>query len=165
MELDGATRRELILKVLGWGTLVYFLIIGFALQEHALFELRAAPGAARLQQAQRAHAGALDSRARSLAATDPVTSADLRVQAAKIRFEVDTAVHDQSDSRFRAIGLVIGTTAFALLYPALIYLTYRRTDPTGTLAASDLVPLKAALAYGVVMSTITAIAGFTTAYQ
>ena len=53
MELDRAARRELTLKVLGWGTVVYFLITGFALHQHALFELRAAPGAARLQQARR----------------------------------------------------------------------------------------------------------------
>ncbi|MES9539211.1 MULTISPECIES: hypothetical protein [unclassified Actinomadura] len=165
MEMDGAARREVILKVLGWGTIVYFLIIGFALDKHALFELKSPPGSAQLQQAQHAHASALDSKAQSLAKSDPAAAADLTAQAAKIRFDVNTAVRDQSDSRLRAVGLIIGTTAFALLYPPLIYLTYRRTDPTSTLALSDLIPLKAALAYGIVMSLITAIAGFTTAYQ
>jgi hypothetical protein len=165
MEMDGAARREVIFKVLGWGTIVYILIIGFALDKHALFELRSPPASARLQQAQRTHADALDSKAQSLVKTDPVASADLQAQAAKIRFEVDSAVKDQSDSRFRAIGLIVGTTAFALLYPALIYLTYRRTDPTGTLAPSDLIPLKAGLGYGIFMSVITTVASLTTAYQ
>jgi hypothetical protein len=164
--MDGDARREVILKVLGWGTVVYFLIIGFALDKHALFELRSPPGSAGLQRAQLAHADALDSKARGLAGADPVATADLRAQAARIRFDVDTARSDQSDGRFRAIGLIAGTGAFALLYPPLIYVTYRRTAPASSVPSTpDLIPLKAALGYGVVMSVITFIAGFTTAYQ
>ncbi|SNS63690.1 hypothetical protein [Actinomadura mexicana] len=113
MEMDGAARRELVLRVLGWGTIVYFLIIGFALDEHALFELRSPPGWTQLQQAQRAHAKTLDSKAQSLAMTDPAASADLEAQAAKIRFDVGAADHDRSDGRFRAIGLIIGMRGHA----------------------------------------------------
>ncbi|GAA4232946.1 hypothetical protein GCM10022254_34220 [Actinomadura meridiana] len=164
--MDGDARREVILKVLGWGTVVYFLIIGFALDKHALFELKSPPGSARLQQAQLAHADALDSKSRGLTGADPVASADLKAQAARIRFDVATARGDQSDGRYRAIGLIAGTAAFALLYPPLIYFTYRRTTPTSSAPTPpDLIPLKTALGYGAVMSTITFIAGFTTAYQ
>ncbi|MFC4054521.1 hypothetical protein ACFOY4_32935 [Actinomadura syzygii] len=162
MDENDGIRRDLVLRVLVWGTVVYFLLIGFALDQHALFELKAPPGAARLHQAKTAHADALDTKAQSLAQTDPVAATDLRAQAAQIRFEIDTAVKDQSDSRYRAIGLIAGTLAFALLYPFLIYATYRRTEPRGS---SDLIPLKAALAYGVTMSVLTTTAAITTSYQ
>lgn len=162
MNENDRIRRELILKVLGWGTVVYFLLTGYALNQHELFELKAPLGATRLHQAQTAHADALDAKARSLAQSDPVAATDLRAQAAKLRFEVDTAVKDQSDSRFRAIGLIAGTLAFALLYPFLILATYRRTEPR---TSPDLIPLKAALAYGITMSILTTTAALTTSYQ
>jgi hypothetical protein len=137
VDAQGAARQELVLRVLGWGTVVYLLITGFALDQHAMFELKPPPGAARLHRAQTAHADALDTKSRALARTDPVQSADLAAQAAKIRFETDGARKDQSDSRFRAVALIAGVLAFALLYPALILAAYRRTGPTGT---RDLVP-------------------------
>jgi hypothetical protein len=161
----GAVRQELVLRVLGWGTVVYFLITGFALDQHALFELSPPPGIERLHQAQTAHAEALEAKGRRLAETDPVESADLTAQAAKIRFEIAGTVKDQSDSRYRAIALIVGALAFALLYPLLILATYRRTDPQGTQSSSDLIPLKTALAYGITMSIIITTAAVTTAYQ
>ncbi|MCD0451468.1 hypothetical protein LO762_20030 [Actinocorallia sp. API 0066] len=158
-------RREVVLRVLGWGTVVYFLIIGFALDRHALFELRAPAGVADLQRAQRGYALALEARAREVREDEPLVAAEMGAQAARIRVEVEEAVKEQADGRYRAVGLIAGTGAFALGYPWLIYVVYRRTDPDGTLAAGDLIPLRAALGYGVVTSVITFVAGFSTAYQ
>lgn len=164
MDERGATRQELVLKVLGWGTVVYFLITGYALDQHALFELRSPPGSVRLQQAQIAHADALDAKARSVARSDPVHAADLTAKAAKIRFDVDNAAKERSDSRYRAIALIGGALLFAVLYPLLILATYRRTTFQGA-QSSDLISLRAALIYGIAMSVITTTAAVSTAYQ
>lgn len=150
-------RHEVVLRALGWGTVVYFLITGFALGRHALFELKAQPGLAQLQRAQTAHADALDAMGRTLARSDQAQAADLAAQAAKIRFEVAAAAKERSDSRYRAIGLITGALVFAVLYPLLILAAYRRTD-SGDVASPDLVPLKAALAYGIGTSVVTATA-------
>ncbi|MGP3959110.1 hypothetical protein ACTWPT_24170 [Nonomuraea sp. 3N208] len=159
------TRQELVLRVLGWGTVVYFLITGFALDQHALFELNPPPSAVRLHEKKSAYADALESKSRQLDKTDTVEAANLAMQAAQIKAEADAAIKDQSDSRGRAFALIAGTVAFSILYPLLIVATYRRTDPDGTLAADDLIPLRAALVYGIVMSIVTAAAAIMTAYE
>lgn len=165
MDERGRTRQELVLRVLGWGTVVYFLITGFALDQHALFELNPPPSAVRLHKTQTVYADALEGKSRQLGQTDTVEAANLAMQAAKIRAEVDAAIKDQSDSQGRAIALIVGVMAFSLLYPLLIMAIYRRTDPDGTLAADDLIPLRAALVYGIAMSIVTAAAAISTAYE
>ncbi|MEO3789049.1 hypothetical protein ABGB14_02490 [Nonomuraea sp. B10E15] len=165
MDEHRKTRQELVLRVLGWGTVVYFLITGFALDQHALFELNPPPLAARLYEKKIAYADALEGKSRQLGKTDTVEAANLAMQAAQVRAEVDSAIREESDSRGRAIALIAGGVAFSTLYPLLIVVTYRRTDPDGTLAADDLVPLRAALLYGIVMSVVTAAAAIMTAYE
>jgi len=158
-------RQELVLRVLGWGTVVFFLITGFALDQHALFELLPPPGASQLQEAQTAYAAALDGQSARARQSDPVEAAKLAVEAAKIRAEVDSAVKDQADSRGRALALIAGALAYAVVYPLLILATYRRTDPDHTLPADDLIPRRAALIFGITMSIVTAVVAVSTAYE
>lgn len=165
MEETARLRLELILRLLGWGTIVYFLIIGFALNQHGMFELRSAPGADSLRRAQETQAEILDRRGDQLHVTDPVTAADLRVQAAKIRVEVSDRLREQSDNRGRAVALLIVVTAYAVAYPLMILVLYRRTDPDGSLATRDLISRRVAVTYGIVMSVLTTVAAAGTAYQ
>jgi hypothetical protein len=158
-------RQELVLRVLGWGAVVFFLVTGFALDQHALFELFPPPGASQLQAAQTAYAAALDGQSAQARQSDPVAAASLAAEAAKIRAEVDSAVKDQSDSRGRAMMLIVGALTYAVVYPLLIMATYRRTDPDGTLAAGDLIPRRTALIFGITMSVVTAVVAVSTAYE
>jgi hypothetical protein len=144
---------------------VFFLITGFALDQHALFELVQPPGASRLQEAQTAYAVALEGQSAQARQSDPVEAASLAVEAAKIRAEVDSAVKDQTDSRSRAVALIAGALAYAVIYPLLILVTCRRTDPDGTLAAGDLIPRRTALIFGITMSVVTAVVAVSTAYE
>ncbi|MEO3928483.1 hypothetical protein ABGB07_32135 [Micromonosporaceae bacterium B7E4] len=165
MEETARFRFDLILRVLGWGTVVYFLITGFALNQHEMFELRPAPGADSLRRAQETQADLLERRGDELQATDPVAAADSRVQAAKIELEVGNALREQSDNRGRAIALLVGVSAYAITYPLMILAMYRRTDPDGSLAARDLIPRRVAVGYGIVMSVVTTLVAAGTAYQ
>lgn len=165
MDEETRSRREIIFKVLSWGSVIYFLIVGFALNQHGLFELTPPEGNERLYQAQLVHVDALDKKSDGLKAEDPVEAARLGVEAAKIRAEVDEARKGQSDSWYRAVGLVVGVIIYALVYPLLILLVYRRTDPEGTLAERDPIPLRDALIYGITLSILTSTAAVMTAYQ
>lgn len=61
--------------------------------------------------------------------------------------------------------MLIVVTAYAVAYPLMILVLYRRTDPDGSLATRDLISRRVAVTYGIVMSVLTTVAAAGTAYQ
>lgn len=165
MDEETRARREIIFKVLGWGGVVYLLVTGFALNQHSLFELNPPERNEQLYETQISHADALDRQSNALRETDPVGAAKLRVDAAKIRVEVGEARKDQSDSWYRAAGLIVAVVIYSVAYPLIVWLVYTRTDSGGTLTESDPIPLRLALVYAIAMGLLTSVAALTTAYQ
>jgi hypothetical protein len=158
-------RREIIFKVLGWGAAFYLLVVGFATSQHHLFELNTPEEQHRLYRAQIVYAEALDRKSDHVKGQDLVEATKLSVDAAKIRMEVRQAKKDGSDGWHRAVALVAISLICSVTYPLAIWLVYRRTDPEGALAKRDLIPLRAALIYGVTVSLLTFAAAIGTAYQ
>lgn len=157
--------REIIFKVLGWGTAVHILIIGFASSQHHLFELNTPEEQHRLYQAQIVYAEVLDRKGDQVKERDFAEATKLNVDAAKIRMEVAQAKEDESDSWYRAVALILVSLIHSIIYPLMIWFVYRRTDPEGTLAERYPIPLRVALIYGVTMSLLTSVTAVMTAYQ
>jgi hypothetical protein len=156
---------EIIFKVLGWGTAVYILIIGFASSQHHLFELNTPEEQHRLYDAQIVYAEVLDGKSDRLKERDLAEATKLNVDAAKIRMEVAQVKNDESDSWYRAVALIIASLIYSVIYPLIIWFAYRRTDPKRTPAERYPIPLRVALIYGVTMSLLTSVTAAMTAYQ
>ena len=197
----------MIIKVLGWGTFVYLIVVGYSINQSGLFEFRPdtrqdvvdAKGKTHqafenLERAKFERADQLESEARALSdgivqpatetkastegameAKDPgkkersreeklSDAAKLKIEAAQLRMEVYLAREQRKDSHQRAQGLIFGAFIFGLvMYPLLVWGTYKRTDPGGGSTERDVIPLKWALAYAFAMGLLTILVAYRTA--
>ena len=138
-------------KVMGWGTIVYFLVLGFFGSQHALFELCPLPEQKKLDEAKRAFA--VESEVQSNSAKDPSTASELRIKAAQARFDARLLSEERQDARRRAISLIVGASIYCLAYPFAIHFFYR-TNVTRH-KATYFISHRVAVLYGTVMSAIT----------
>ena len=150
--MDDETKygRETMNKVLGWGTIVYFLVLGFSGSQHALFELYALPEQIKLEETKRAYAAEADSESNK---KNPPAAAELRVKAAQARFETRLLSDERQDARRRAISLIIGASIYCLAYPFAIYFFYRKNVTRHK--ATYFISNRVAVLYGIGMSAIT----------
>jgi hypothetical protein len=156
--MKGSSSGEIIFKVLGWGTAIHLLVIGYSLDKSALFELQAPKekGFLQVDEAKKKHTEQLEIEADSIPNSDKSPeAAELRVQAAEMRAAVHRDQEEQNDGWFRAVGLMVGVFIYCLIYPVLVWLVYKRTETGGGAAEKDVVPLGAALTYGISISLAT----------
>ena len=147
-------RRELIFKVLAWGTIVLLIVWGYSLTQSSLFELKGAEN----------EEAALETEL-EIATAQLNNNAKEKVDAAQLRLENYRAKKVRDDSKWRAVGLIIGASIYCMIYPILVWLVYKRTDPGVGTTEKDIVPLRAALIYAMVMSLSTFITAFLTAWR
>jgi hypothetical protein len=150
-------RREMIFKVLAWGTFVLFLVWGYSLTQSNSFELLAPyeKNFRNLVQARTDEAKEIEDTAK--------THAD-RVKAAQMRLDIHLAEELRDDSQRRAIGLICGTLIYCVIYPILVWGVYKRTAPGDCTTDKDVAfSLRHALIFAIIMSLATFITAFLTA--
>lgn len=150
-------RREMIFKVLAWGTFVLFLVWGYALTQSNLFELCAPyeDNFEKLVQVQTDEASELTINAKTHAE---------KIAAAQKQLDIHLAKELRYDSRRRAIGLICGALIYCLIYPIVVWGAYKRTSLGDGATDKDIVfPLKYALMYAIVISLATFINALSTA--
>ena len=149
MDDEAKYGRETMNKVLGWGTIVYFLVLGFSGSQHALFELIPMKEQIQLDQAKRAYAAEMDSQSKK----GPPDAADLKVKAAQANFDARLLSEERKDARRRAISLIVGASIYCLAYPFAIHFFYRKNVTRHK--ATYFISHRLAVVYGIVMSAIT----------
>ena len=125
MDDEAKYGRETMNKVLGWGTIVYFLVLGFSGNQHALFELYYSDDQIKLETAKTIHAAAMDSESNTV--TDPSKATELKAKAAQARFEVMQLREERQDARWRAILLIAAVSIYCFAYPVAIYFFYGKS--------------------------------------
>lgn len=175
-------RHETIFKVLAWGTVIYFLVMGYSVNQSGLFEWQAPDVSVfkDLDGAKKEQATRLDSEATKLEASitrnvaevigpeqkDRASeAAKLRVEAAQLRADIYLAQEERKDGRERAKGLIIGAFVYSLMYPIVVWLVYKRTGLDKGVTEKDVVPLGVAIAYSIFMSIATCWTALATALR
>lgn len=151
MDDEAKYGRETMNKVLGWGTIVYFLVLGFSGSQHALFELYPLPEQIELDKAKRTFA--VETEAKSKNAKDPSEASELRLKAAQASFDARLFSDERQDARRRAISLIVGASIYCLAYPFAIHFFYRANVTRHK--ATYFISHRMAVLYGTVMSAIT----------
>lgn len=153
-------RRDIILKVLTWGTAVYLIAWGYSLTQSSLFELQPSPQVVLDQENERKN---LVNALRNEANANDSNSAKKRVEAAKI--EVDNYLENEirSDNYRRAFGLIAMTLIYCIGYIVLVWQVYERVYPDE--AKTDIIPKKWAMIYAIFMSFSTLFTACSTAYN
>jgi hypothetical protein len=164
MNEDAKYGRETMNKVLGWGAVVYFLVLGYSLNQHALFELYPAEEQIQLEKAKIAYAETLEAAAAKRPPTqDPEKSAKEKADAAQARLDVRILQDDRRDSHERARNLIIGVLVFGLGYfiaiPIFYYVNVSRYG------AKYFIPIWLATLYGLVLGAVTFYVAYKTAIQ
>ena len=150
-------RREMIFKVLAWGTFVLFLVWGYSLTQSDSFELFAPyePHFGKLVKTKTDQANEIENTAKNHAE---------RVNAAQIKLDIHLAEELRKDSQRRAIGLICGALIYCIIYPIVVWGVYKRTSlGDGTTDKDVVFPLKYALMYAIIISLATFINALSTA--
>jgi hypothetical protein len=150
-------RREMIFKVLAWGTFVLLLVWGYSLTQSNSFELLAPYEenfknfvAARTEEANEIEKAAK-------------THAD-KVKAAQMKLDIHLAEELRKDSQRRAIGLISGALIYCIIYPVVVRGVYKRTALGDDATDKDVAfPLRHALFFAIGMSLATFITALLTA--
>ncbi len=135
-------------KILSWGMIVYFLVLGYSLNQHALFELYSTPEQQNVVDAKKLRAEKL--REKSNLEPDADQSSELKVKAAETDLEARIVNDEMDDGIRRAKGLISAATIFFISYVLLIYLFYQKFK---TEMADYFVSKNLALAYAVFIGT------------
>lgn len=163
-------RREIIFKVLGWGTIVYFLVLGYSMDPSGLFELRIPQQAVDLQRAKLDEAAQLEKTLDQIpipdsskpAAEDKKVEtveetkakvAETKAKVAKLRLEAHRLEEEWRDGWSRAVGLIAGTALYAVIFPVVVFFAYKKVYPEA--AKTDLIPMRIAIPCAVIMSALT----------
>lgn len=150
-------RREMIFKVLAWGTFVLLLVWGYSLTQSNSFELLAP-----YEKNFRSLVKARTDEAKEIEDTAK-THAD-RVKAAQMRLDIHLAEELRNDSQRRAIGLICGALIYCVIYPVVVWGVYKRTALSNGDTDKDVAfPPKHALIFAIVMSLATFMTAFLTA--
>jgi hypothetical protein len=155
---DVKTKHEIMNKILSWGTLVFLLFVGYALNYHEKFEFFPTPEQTALVQAKREKALALNAGIEREA--DAVKAAEAKEKAAQSSLEARVLADDIRDAQHRAASLIFAATAFGFLYFFIIRAFYQKYE-----AAMDnyILPRKYALIYAAVIGLVTFSNGLLTA--
>jgi hypothetical protein len=152
-------RREIIFKVLAWGTFILFLVWGYSLTQSNSFELWAPyeQSFGKFVEARNIQANQLDTAANSTPAQ--------KVEAAQIRLDLQLAKELRMDSQRRAIGLICGALFYCILYPIIGWGVYKRTALGDGTSDKDVAFSSGhALIFAIGMSLATFITAFLTAW-
>jgi len=153
-------KREMIFKVLAWGSFVLLLVWGYSLTQSNSFELWAPyeQNFLNFVEARESHANALDGPANS--------TPDDKAKAAQIRLDNHLAKELRQDSQDRAIGLICGALIYCIIYPIVVWVVYKRTALGDGATDKDVAfPLKYALIFAIGVSLATFITAFLTAWN
>ena len=170
MDETQKSRHDMILKVLAWGTVIYFFVLGYSVNQSGLFEWHA-PDVQVFKDVDRAkeeQATRLETEAKTLEDSEqkkaePSEVGKRRVEAAQLRMENYLAQEERKDGRERAKGLIIAAFVYSLMYPVVVWLVYKRTG-TGV-TGKDVVPVGVAVAYAIFMSIATCWTALATALR
>ena len=150
--------RTRIIQVLVWGTAFFFLIIGFSLDRHMLFEISVPEEQLWLERYRLQFAHLLDAESQqSRAEGDTLNAARLNVEAAELRAAVRLLRDERGDAELRAYGLILLVTAFAILWPVVLRTLY------GRLLQEIIPPRWAAISYSIVLGLLTTVIAWMTA--
>jgi len=145
MDDNVKAKHELMTRILSWGMIVYFLVLGYSLNQSSSFELCPNPAQEKLVKAKEHQANVL--REQSNQNTDQSnanTKAAENVKAAELDLEAIKIKDGVYDGQRRAGGLIIAATVFFIFYVFLIYKFYQKFE----LEMSDyVVSKKTALIY------------------
>ncbi len=97
MDENIKAKHELMTKMLSWGMIVYFLVFGYSLNQHALFELFPTPEQTNVVLAKRNRAEKLREKSNSEPDTDK--SSEFRVKAAEADLEARLLKDELEDGR------------------------------------------------------------------
>ena len=139
-------------KILGWGTVIYLIVLGYSFDQHAMFEYCPSDEQKVVVQAKKDMAKELRTKSNSLNDSDKIESAKLRVKAAESDLEARISDDDMRDGRVRAISLVLGVLGFFILYFSLVFMFYQKYNDQ---MLNYVFPKRAALIYVALVGTIT----------
>lgn len=145
-------RREIIFKVLSWGTIVWLLVWSYSLNQSGLFEWNSPTALeTELNMAKKAQA------AQRLDDLNKVNAnvIQLRADIAAINVDVAKAEEEQKDKNRRGFGLILAAAFYAFFYPLIVWTVYKRTDPGKEIPKDDLFSLKEAMSYAIYMGIST----------
>jgi len=129
-------------RILSWGMIAYFLVLGYSLNQHALFELFPTPEQQNVVNAKKLRAERL--REKSDSETDIIKSSEFSVKAAEINLEAKILKDEMSDGNRRAMGLISAATVFFISYLLMTWLFYKKFEPE---MSDYFISRRAALAY------------------
>ena len=159
MDDNAKAKHEVMTKILSWGMIVYFLVFGYSLNQHALFELNPTPEQQKVVEAKKLRAEIL--RKKSASEKDEDKSSELRVKAAETDLEAGNLEDEMRDGIGRAKGLIIAATIFFVGYVGLVYFFYEKFKSAMT---DYFVSRKLAIIYAVFIGLSIWITAFMTAY-
>ena len=157
---DVKAKHEIMNRILSWGTLVFLLIVGYALNYHEKFELRPTEEQRALVKAKKEKADALTAGSRGQG--NPVLAAECMEKAAQANLEARVLEDDMRDAFWRAVGLILAAFSFFIFYFLLIRAFYRKYESE---MASYILSKKHALIYAGVIGLITLYNAVMTGYQ
>ena len=163
-------RHEMIFKVLAWGTVIYFFVLGYSVNQSGLFEWHAPDVQVfkDVDEAKKEQATRLETEAKKLEDSqqkknEPYEVGKRRVEAAQLRMEIYLAQEERKDGRERAKGLIIAAFVYSIAYPIVVWLVYKRTG-TGV-TDKDVIPVGVAVPYAILMSIATCWTALATALR
>lgn len=159
MDDNTKAKHELMTKILSWGMIVYFLVFGYSLNQHALFELNPTSEQQMVADAKKLRAETL--RRKSDSEKDGDKSSEFRVKAAEAELEARNLEDEMRDGIGRAKGLIFAATIFFVCYVVLTWLFYKKFKSEMT---DYFVPRKIAMGYAVFIGLSVWITAFLTAY-
>ena len=152
MDENTKAKHELMTKILTWGTIVFFLMVGYALNYHEKFEFFPSGEQKQVVSAKQEQAAALRAESKMLKETnDFVKAAEFNVKAAEADFEARTSSDDMRDAFNRALGLVFAALCFSVFYFFLLRKFYEKFENE---MSTYVVSKKVALWYAVVIGVV-----------
>ncbi len=153
MDENVKAKHDMMTKILGWGTVIYIIVLGYSFDQHAMFEYCPTKEQKAVAQAKRNKAEKLRTESNSsLNNSNKVDLSELKVKAAESDLEAKIIEDDMCDGRVRAVSLVLGVAGFFILYFWLVFMFYRKYE---TEMLSYVFPEKAALIYVALVGIIT----------
>lgn len=160
MDDNVKAKHELMTKILSWGMIVYFLVLGYSLNQSALFELRTNKDQEKLAVANREQAKLIREQS-NLNNSDAKTKVTENIKAAKLDYEAKKLEDEICDGKRRSGGLIIGATVFFIFYLLLIHKFYQKFK---TEMNDYFVSKKVVMFYAVFIGLSIWVTAFMTAY-
>jgi len=146
-------KHEMMTKILGWGTVIYLIVLGYSFDQHAMFEYCPNKKQEIVIQEKKDRAEELRKKSNSLKESgNDLEASEFSVKAAESDLEAKISEDDIKDGSVRAVSLVLGVSGFFILYFSLVFMFYRKYKSE---MLSYVFPERAALIYVALVGTIT----------